>query len=587
MLNGTYPAMGYCQTNNTKGLKSFYGILKGEYQFYKNFSPCAYSFVADYKWYNFSIDHLSDFGFYTRNKGMVPTILDWAIENDSCKNITMRNNVTYACGENSGCHDSHNGLGYLCECLEGYQGNPYLQDGCQDINECSDPTMNDCLPSLICKNTAGSYNCSCPSGTEGDGRRNGTGCIPIPPPPPSQTKLRVIQVSIGIAIGILFVLSVSSLLYWRIKNRRMNIRKEKCFQQNGGLLLRQQLSSYDVSVDIAKIFTEEELKRATNNYDENLILGRGGYDTVYKGIFPNNKIVAIKKSKIIDESQVEQFINEVVILSQINHINVVKFLGCCLESEVPLLVYEFITSGTLFHHIHDEGHRSSLSWDNRLRIAAETASALAYMHFAASPPIFHRDIKSTNILLDDNYTAKVSDFGASRLVPLDQTQFTTLVQGTMGYLDPEYFHTSRLTEKSDVYSFGIVLAELLTGRKALEFDRPEKEKSLALHFISSMKEENILDILEDRVLYEANEDQLREVAKLVERCLSVKGEERPTMKEVAMELEGLRRSRKHLWDEPHEEVECLLGDPPNSQNFNTTNYDSLGNQVVISLDCGR
>nr|DAD30281.1 TPA_asm: hypothetical protein HUJ06_031749 [Nelumbo nucifera] len=133
MLNGTYPAMGYCQTNNTKGLKSFYGILKGEYQFYKNFSPCAYSFVADYKWYNFSIDHLSDFGFYTRNKGMVPTILDWAIENDSCKNITMRNNVTYACGENSGCHDSHNGLGYLCECLEGYQGNPYLQDGCQGM----------------------------------------------------------------------------------------------------------------------------------------------------------------------------------------------------------------------------------------------------------------------------------------------------------------------------------------------------------------------------------------------------------------------------------------------------------------------
>nr|DAD29457.1 TPA_asm: hypothetical protein HUJ06_030925 [Nelumbo nucifera] len=132
-LNGTYPGMGYCQTNNTKGLKYFYGILNGEYQFYRNFSPCAYSFVADYKWYNFSIDHLSDFGFYTRNRGMVPTILDWAIENDSCKNITMRNTTTYACGNNSGCHDSHNGRGYLCKCLEGYQGNPYLQDGCQGM----------------------------------------------------------------------------------------------------------------------------------------------------------------------------------------------------------------------------------------------------------------------------------------------------------------------------------------------------------------------------------------------------------------------------------------------------------------------
>ncbi|XP_010248070.1 PREDICTED: wall-associated receptor kinase 5-like, partial [Nelumbo nucifera] len=364
-----------------------------------------------------------------------------------------------------------------------------------------------------------------------------------------------------IAFGILFVLFVN-FLYWGIKNRKQNIRREKFFQQNGGLLLRQQLSSYDASVEVAKIFAEE-LKRATNNYDESRILGCGGYGTVYKGILPNNKIVAIKKSKIVDESQVEQFINEVVILSQINHKNVVKLLGCCLESEVPLLVYEFITNGTLSHHIHDEGHQSSISWDNRLRIATETASALAYMHSTASPPIFHRDVKPSNILLDDNYIAKVSDFGASRLVPLDQTQLTTLVQGTMGYLDPEYFQTSRLTEKSDVYSFGIVLAELLTGRKALEFNRPEKEKNLALYFITSMAEDNVLDILEERVVYEATMDQLREITKLAKRCLNMTGEERPPMKEVATELDGLHRSNKHPWDEPHEEVECLLVDPSN------------------------
>nr|POF09524.1 putative wall-associated receptor kinase-like 16 [Quercus suber] len=340
----------------------------------------------------------------------------------------------------------------------------------------------------------------------------------------------------------------------------------------------------------------KELKKATNDYDETLIIGQGGFGTVYKGILSNNRIVAIKKSKIGDESQIEQFINEVIVLSQINHRNVVKLLGCCLETQVPLLVYEFIPNGTLFEYIHDESKVSTISWETRLRIASETAGALSYLHSAASPPIIHRDVKSSNILLDSTYTAKVSDFGASKLVPLDQTQLATLVQGTLGYLDPEYMQTSQLTEKSDVYSFGVVLVELLTGKKALSFDRPEDERSLATYFLSFSKDNRLFEVLEKHIANEGNVEQLKEVANLAKMCLRLKGEDRPTMKEIATKLEDLTKMEKHSRvnvDSNSEETKFLHTKTSNSHYYDVDNQSADVNDKVrdhvalLDFDAGR
>ena len=307
--------------------------------------------------------------------------------------------------------------------------------------------------------------------------------------PVTQTFINILLLSIvGTGVGLIVMLVCCSWLYLIVKQRKFIKLKEKFFTQNGGIILQQQLSGQENSTETAKIFTTEELKKATNNYDETLIIGRGGFGTVYKGFLSDNRIVAIKKAKIVDQSQIEQFINEVVVLSQINHRNVVKLLGCCLETSVPLLVYEFIPNGTLCEYIHNEKKVSTISWETCIRIVTEIAEALSYLHSAASTPIIHRDVKSSNILLDSSYTVKVSDFGASRLVPLDQTEVATMVQGTIGYLDPEYLHTSQLTEKSDVYSFEVVLIELLTRRKAVLFDKPEIERSLVTYFLISLEE---------------------------------------------------------------------------------------------------
>ncbi|KAL5707332.1 hypothetical protein ACHQM5_025391 [Ranunculus cassubicifolius] len=598
LVSGSCLGNGCCQTPIPKGLKHFGPHITRPYPDWHNetfsYSPCSYAFLADHQKFSFQPSDIYALSFFNTTRE-VPVVLDWVIDNITCKDA-KRNSSSYACMKNTDCVDSDNGPGYRCSCRDGYEGNPYLTPGCHDIDECEDPNKNMCLSPSNCVNLPGTYNCTCPLGTYGDGRNNGRGCIP------ESKEVPYIAVTLGVGLGLLFVLVATYWLYYALNKRRAAKLRAKFFEQNGGLLLQQHLlSSQDEggAVKLTRLYTAAELKEATNNYDESRILGRGGNGVVYKGIFPRHKtIVAIKKSQIVDKSQIEQFINEVVILTQINHRNVVKLLGCCLETEIPLLVYEYICNGTLYDHIHKRGLWSKLSWQNRLRIATETAGALGYLHSAASIPIIHRDVKSANILLDDNYNAKVADFGASRLIPLDQTQISTLVQGTLGYLDPEYFRTSKLTEKSDVYSFGVLLVELLTGEKPLSFERSEERRNLTAYFLVSMQENTLLNITEEHLIDEVDNEQVVSVAKLAMRCLNLRGEERPTMKQVLRELESVMKiSEQYPWVKRSKQVtrRIFLDEPSQLEPVKTLDHcsnDSVGpysleDSMMLSMNLPR
>ncbi|RWR74587.1 putative wall-associated receptor kinase-like protein 16 [Cinnamomum micranthum f. kanehirae] len=535
VINGSCTGIGCCQSVIPADLKVFGVNIKSfnNHRDVGSFNPCSYAFFVDQDFnLNFSASDLSNTSFLDRN-GQVPVVIDWVVVwNKTCQEAT-RNLTDYAClSENSHCSDSTNGPGYRCSCSPGYRGNPYVHGGCQDIDECKDKTRHKCKQ--MCINMPGDYHCKCRKGYHGDGWNNGT----------------------GTGLSLLFLLIASTWIYWLWRKRRSMKLKEKFFQQNGGLMLQQKISKR--RSDAFKIFTIEELERATNNYDASTIVGHGGFGIVYKGVLPNNRIVAIKKSKLVDASQIDQFINELDILSQVNHKNVIKLLGCCLEDQVPILVYEFISNGTLYHHIHEAGHLPLISLENRLRIATEIAEALAYLHSDASMPIFHRDIKSANILVDNNFTVKVADFGVSRLVPVDHTQITTLVQGTWGYLDPECFQTGKLTDKSDVFSFGVVLLELLTGEKAVCLNRSHEDRNLAMYFVREMKVNRLFQMLEERVRSEGSVEQLMAIAQLALRCLKLNGEKRPTMKEVVVDLQGLRGFQNHhsVHDQETEKLSC-------------------------------
>ncbi|KAK6145400.1 hypothetical protein DH2020_022220 [Rehmannia glutinosa] len=289
----------------------------------------------------------------------------------------------------------------------------------------------------------------------------------------------------------------------------------------------------------AKIFTGKDIKKATNNFAKDRLLGVGGYGEVYKGILEDGTTVAVKCAKLGNTKGTDQVLNEVRILCQVNHKSLVRLLGCCVELEQPLLVYEYIPNGTLLDHLQGS-NRGLLSWKRRLSIAHATAEGLSYLHFSAVPPIYHRDVKSSNILLDEKLNGKVADFGLSRLAHTDLSHISTCAQGTLGYLDPEYYRNYQLTDKSDVYSFGVVLLELLTSQKAIDFNRPPDDVNLAVYVQRLVGEERVMDGVDPMLKEGASTlelETMKALGFLAVGCLEERRQNRPSMKEVAEEIE--------------------------------------------------
>ncbi|XP_062166965.1 wall-associated receptor kinase-like 10 [Alnus glutinosa] len=493
----------------------------------------------------------------------VPVVLEWGIFDTSFYSLPISlesyTNKEYDCYGHGGPRAAY----FTCYCNWGFKGNPYVVGGCGDINECEEPgRVTYCSNNGYCVNTYGSYKCGI------------------------DTK-RLLTIGISSSFGLLVLLVGGWWSYKVVKKRRRIKQKNKFFKRNGGLLLQQQLSSHEANFENTKLFNSKDLEKATDRFNVNRILGQGGQGIVYKGMLTDGRIVAVKKSKVIDEGKLEEFINEVFILSQINHRNVVKLIGCCLETEVPLLVYEYVPNGALSQYVNGQTEEFPLTWDMRLRIATEVAGALFYLHSVASLPIYHRDIKSTNILLDDKFRAKVADFGISRNITVDQTHLTTLVHGTFGYLDPEYFQSSQFTEKSDVYSFGVVLAELLTGKKVISSTRTQESKSLATYFIQSVEENNLFDIIDSRVLKEGKREEIIAIANLANRCLNLNGKKRPTMKEVAIELDVVQMLQKapNLQQnyEELEDVQAKMYEPPDVVPTSTMSTLFVDAQPLLSF----
>ncbi|KAK7407519.1 hypothetical protein VNO78_09472 [Psophocarpus tetragonolobus] len=367
--------------------------------------------------------------------------------------------------------------------------------------------------------------------------------IDLPPSPPKGRNLKAtIGLSVGIASLVALVLLLVVLFLYKGKNKYLGLQNISTKRGYSASFTNTTVPGSSTVYFGIPVFSYEKLQKATNDFNQARELGEGGFGTVYYGTLEDGREVAVKRLFERNYRPVESFINEIKILTRLRHTNLVSLYGCTSRhSRELLLVYEYVPNGTLSSHLHaDQTKPCSLPWPVRMKIAIETASALAYLH---AKDIIHRDVKTSNILLDNDFGVKVADFGLSRLFPDDVTHISTAPRGTPGYVDPDYRLCYQLTTKSDVYSFGVVLAELISSLKPVDMDRSMDDVKLSNLAIRKIQKGAISELVDPFLGFQSDEKLKRmilSVAELAFLCLQGDKDLRPSMSEVFEELQRVQ-----------------------------------------------
>ncbi|KAL1197812.1 putative receptor-like protein kinase [Cardamine amara subsp. amara] len=286
-------------------------------------------------------------------------------------------------------------------------------------------------------------------------------------------------------------------------------------------------------------FTLRDLQMATNQFSRDNIIGDGGYGVVYRGNLVNGTPVAVKKLLNNLGQADKDFRVEVEAIGHVRHKNLVRLLGYCMEGTQRMLVYEYVNNGNLEQWLRgDNQNHEYLTWEARVKILIGTAKALAYLHEAIEPKVVHRDIKSSNILIDDKFNSKISDFGLAKLLGADKSFITTRVMGTFGYVAPEYANSGLLNEKSDVYSFGVVLLEAITGRYPVDYARPPPEVHLVEWLKMMVQQRRSEEVIDPNLETKPSTSALKRTLLTALRCVDPMSEKRPRMSQVARMLES-------------------------------------------------